>query len=221
MFMQAMSRSRRKGMTVISGERVRFAVLSLLPAAALLFSATDSHANPHRAKWPPPRGVTPTAVAVSSDESANAEKSAESASSSWYGWQTLGTDAAGIGLLIAAGASPENSGVLIGVGAPMLVLGAPVVHAAHGRWGTGAASLGIRVGVILVSSLSFSGNCSGECGEQWLLPLLLVPLPTVIDATVLAYESAPRLPSKSTTWTLHPRATLRSHTAILGFSGTF
>jgi hypothetical protein len=103
----------------------------------------------------------------------------------------------------------------------MLILGAPVVHAAHGRWGTGALSLGIRMGVILASALSFSGNCSGECGEQWILPLLLVPLPTVLDATVLAYERTSNPATQPTSWTWRPQAHLAPHTAMLGFAGTF
>lgn len=196
--------------------RPRFVVAALL-GVLLLLSANDSLAEPHRGKWPPRREATQTGGEVSSADSANTDAD----SSRWYGWQTLATDAAGIGLLFAAGASPENSGVLIGVGAPVLILGAPAVHVAHGKWGTGALSLGIRVGVILVSTLSFSGNCSGECGEQWLLPLLLVPAPTVIDASILAYKRVPGHAPKSTTWTVHPQATLGRHSAALVFTGTF
>jgi hypothetical protein len=124
--------------------------------------------------------------------------------------------------VIGAGASPKKSGPLLGAGLPLLFLGAPVVHAAHGRWGTGALSLGIRVGVVLASALAFSGNCSGECGEQWLVPIVLVPAPIVMDASLLAYERVPHRAPKPSAWkNLHPRASVGRHTAMLTLSGTF
>ena len=61
----------------------------------------------------------------------------------WYGWQTLTTDALSVGLVVV-GSSNGSSGVaLLGVGT--YLAGGPVVHAAHHRPNAIAGSLGLRV----------------------------------------------------------------------------
>jgi hypothetical protein len=67
----------------------------------------------------------------------------------WYGWQTLTADAASIALaglsLASDGRGSEQAFGVTAVSA--FVLGAPIIHAAHGNWGRGAGSLGLRVGM--------------------------------------------------------------------------
>ena len=123
-----------------------------------------------------------------------------SAGRHWYGWQTLATDGAGLALLIAArqAAGPhERYGPLAeGLaysGFTSLLIGAPTVHWAHGRLGTGFASLALRSGVPAVSYylLSHPGSCEGECSQQLLSTLtavLILPAPILIDAIWLARE---------------------------------
>src|SRR3954469_29359 len=73
----------------------------------------------------------------------------------WYGWQTLATDGAGLALIVTGGA-PQYRGpaavtaASIGVGA--LFLGGPLVHVAHGRWGTGVLDFGLRLTLPLVGA---------------------------------------------------------------------
>jgi hypothetical protein len=67
----------------------------------------------------------------------------------WYGWQTLTTDAASLALagLSLASDGPGSERVFGVTAASAFVLGAPIVHAAHGNLGRGVGSLALRVGM--------------------------------------------------------------------------
>ncbi len=68
----------------------------------------------------------------------------------WYGWQGLIPDAMSAGLIAASGASDSDGGkVVLGVaGLSSFAFGAPIIHAAHGRWGIAALDLGVRAGSV-------------------------------------------------------------------------
>jgi hypothetical protein len=81
----------------------------------------------------------------------------------WYGWQTLASDAASIGLIRTGFAVGDRSagsdGSLtatsgfIGLGTAGYLGGAPTVHAFHHNPGRSIASVGLRLGLPLVSAI--------------------------------------------------------------------
>ncbi len=85
----------------------------------------------------------------------------------WYGWQTLSLDAASF-TLAALGTQRFDehraSGLtLSALGFGGYVLGAPAVHWSHARPGSAALSLGLRVGVPLLSVGVLSAGSSASC----------------------------------------------------------
>jgi hypothetical protein len=82
-----------------------------------------------------------------------------------YGYQVAAPDAVGW-VLVLVGSQSENWGAAaLGVGG--ILLGGPIVHAAHGHWGRAGASLGLRVGAPLagVSLGAGLGVASGGGGK--------------------------------------------------------
>jgi hypothetical protein len=77
--------------------------------------------------------------------------------SRWYGWQVLLVD----GAAVLAGAATENLPVTLGVYA----LGAPIVHAAHGRGGAALGSFGLRLALPLVAGGVMYALTDRRCGE--------------------------------------------------------
>jgi hypothetical protein len=123
--------------------------------------------------------------------------------SHWYGWQTLLTDGGAIALPVLAstlGNEPATT-VALCAGAGAFVLGAPIVHLAHGREGAFALSLGLRLALPALGLAVLSQPCRGECSEQTLV-LLLLPAPIPVDATALAWEK--RRASPKVSWTVSP-----------------
>jgi hypothetical protein len=108
--------------------------------------------------------------------------------STWYGWQTLLTDGGAIALPVIASAFQNEPATIVALcaGAGAFVLGAPIVHLAHGRRGAFALSLGLRLALPALGFAVFSRPCRGECGEQALV-LLLLPAPIPVDAAALAW----------------------------------
>lgn len=116
----------------------------------------------------------------------------------WYGWETLTMDAVSIAAMPVAG---------VGVGG--YLLGAPIIHAAHDRWGIAAASLGLRVGLPIVGAMAGVKleNCpkagqydEGMCGLGGALLGMGVGMLTaiIIDAAVLSYERVPATSANAT-----------------------
>src|SRR5262245_27043284 len=67
--------------------------------------------------------------------------------SSWYGWQTLSTDAAAAAL-VALSTAPDSltpKTILGTAGVATYILGGPIVHTAHSQWGKAGVSLLLRV----------------------------------------------------------------------------
>jgi hypothetical protein len=114
----------------------------------------------------------------------------------WYGWQTLIVD----GLSIAAigtGVALESTAVgFSGVGG--YLLGAPIVHWAHGSVGPGFVSFGMRfaaealvvVGGAMCLGSVISSRGTGTCALV-VVGALIVPASIIVDAAVLATEEPP------------------------------
>jgi hypothetical protein len=163
-------------------------LVMLVAAPARAQSESDQPAQPD-AEDPPPPGRFPSTPAFTP------------AKPEWYG----GTVA------IVDGASYLSMLLLPPAGLAGIALGAPVVHASHGRWGAAAGSLALRSGALLTAFV-IAGMPSKECedGEpscdrtgryvKALAPLLAVQ---VVDAMFLSWKTsetgqaaaAPVLPS--------------------------
>lgn len=98
----------------------------------------------------------------------------------WYGWQSLLIDGASVSLLAVDGAlistaargdASFNAGSILLVFGPGVLgglgylFGGPVVHWAHGKVGTGFASLGLRVGAPL-AGLGIGALLQGVFGHD-------------------------------------------------------
>jgi hypothetical protein len=84
----------------------------------------------------------------------------------WYGWQTLIVDAASLGALFAAPAAGYPwTARLRPLGAGAYLIGGPIVHVAHGRWGRALASLSLRTGLPIVAALGGAGLGRADRGD--------------------------------------------------------
>jgi len=128
------------------------------------------------------------------------------AATRWYGWQTLLADAWAVTLTIVLSASVDqhDDTAVIGavvVGTSAFVLGAPIVHAAHGNRANAAWSLVLRVGLMGLGAGIGAASGEAECGGYQydhegcsvgyaaagvLLGALMA---TIVDAAVLGRES--------------------------------
>jgi hypothetical protein len=115
----------------------------------------------------------------------------------WYGWQTLLVDGGAFILFVGAVNNQNSELGLVGFGG--YLLGAPIVHWAHGHGGKGLASFAIRGGSTFLAVLGaaacvdnmFGGDDGpSSCPLMWLgLAGMLAAIP--IDAAVLAREKVP------------------------------
>lgn len=121
---------------------------------------------------------------------------------SWYGWQTLTTDGLALTGFAVAGAlseSPDSSIYnIIALGSlSSYMLGAPIIHAAHGNWGAAAGSLGLR-SLPLGSSFAAYAACGGlfqqneSCAATFTAIMAVTfVLPIALDP-FFAYEDPPK-----------------------------
>ncbi|HWZ87786.1 MAG TPA: hypothetical protein VNW92_03020 [Polyangiaceae bacterium] len=163
--------------------------------------------------------------------------------SHWYGWQTLSTDGAAIGVLLLAGTFIRNDdtdsqrdaadSVLV-LSAATYALGGPIVHVAHRQWGKAVTSTGLRIGlpvtgILIGAALDRCGpySDSDTCGAigPGVGMLLGIGAAIALDASALAYEP---VPVASATRARQPLATTAApfviadaRHALLGVSGTF
>lgn len=132
----------------------------------------------------------------------------------WYGWQTLAVDAASVVVAAAAAhvdtESPSTrpfvtAGLVGGVGG--FLVGAPIVHLAHGEYRHAGASLGLHGGGALVSTAFAIGLFSSSCRSRsatsdlsgsdcstgaFVVPLLVgAALTSALDAILLAHARVP------------------------------
>lgn len=145
----------------------------------------------------------------------------------WYGYLTLSSDAAAVGVLAIGQTSRVSSYRENTAWVSLFIygLGAPTIHWAHGNVGTGFASVGLRVGGPIV--LGFAGcavdGSKGEfgCLGGFALGLLLGTVSAVIvDATALAYKEV-ELPPPRYGVRLTPSASLTKEGATFGLSAVF
>lgn len=152
---------------------------------------------------PPPAAATPTkAPPPSATTRAPARR--------WYGWQTLTAAAIADTLFVVGAATAAGQAHSDGAGTTALVvsgylgrfLSGAVIHAAHGNWRAGGASLALNVaaplvvgigGALVTAGVCSAGKLSSDCGYPALAGAVFgyyggAALATTIDAAVLAYE---------------------------------
>lgn len=174
---------------------VRGAVASeLAHLAADLAARAPGFATPSA----PTNGAAPAAVVPAPAPPAPAPTLAppqkEGATESrWYGWQPLALDATGVTVLAVS--QGKTAPVVLGIG--ILWLGPPIVHAAHGRFGTAGLDFAMRfLGPPLVALIGF-----GACGNNDPLTCAGVGVVAggvaaaavvVLDAALLSWEDVPK-----------------------------
>jgi hypothetical protein len=158
------------------------------------------------------------------------------AGSHWYGWQTLTTDGAAIALL-ATGVATSSAG-LAEFSAATFALGGPIVHLAHERGGTAAASLGIRVGLAAVGFLggvAAARNCGSSSGQEddngnfaCVVEGAAIGLSVgvagamIIDAAFLAHEDVGReQPQRTAALSVSPTVSVTKSAGTVGLAGVF
>ena len=112
----------------------------------------------------------------------------------WYGGSILAGDALGYAALGGALLAPKSVGFLAITGAGVLLVNGPIQHVWRYRWGTAAASFGMRVGLGLAGAVGGALACDGDtCSAGPLIGLLTLGMVTAtsIDAAALAYEPVP------------------------------
>jgi hypothetical protein len=139
----------------------------------------------------PTNGAAPAAV-LPAPAPARPHKEGET-ESRWYGWQPLVLDATGVTVLALS--QGKTAPVVLGIG--ILWLGPPIVHAAHGRFGTAGLDFAMRfLGPPLVALIGF-----GACGNSDPLTCAGVGVVAggvaaaavvVLDAALLSWEDVPK-----------------------------
>ncbi len=134
----------------------------------------------------------------------------------WYGWQTLIMDGAALGL------TPINP--FVGLG--MYLLGAPIVHAAHGRFLMGLGDMGLRISAPLVGAavpyIAASAGRNGRCNDSCTIAtaaggVLGIVAAVSIDAAAIAREEI----RPQTSAIVRPMAVPHGRGIDLGLVGTF
>lgn len=169
-----------------------------------------------------------------------AEDDAPAAPRGWYGEQVIIVSAVGHAAVLAGVLSGKDTGAPIAVvGGATFLLGGPVVHLAHGRVGTAAASFGLNVLVpAALGSAGFGLGCAFNhgCDGQWGLVAGIVGsiagaaigtmTATGLDAGLLAYEPAQRKRRSSAKGRLPvprfvPIVNAAPQQVVAGIGGTF
>src|SRR6185436_7990319 len=157
--------------------------------------------------------VAAVAVLACARNAAAADEPAPAAAeTSWYGWQTLLSDAGVIGLWSLAAAVDDakygsggarqsyevGSTALVALGFATYGLGAPAIHLAHGREGTALRSLALRLGLPVAGALVGVMIGSGTCDPESEVPCPVVAgvvggalggvAAAIVDGAVLARE---------------------------------
>jgi hypothetical protein len=154
-----------------------------------------------------------------------------------YGWQTAVVDGAAVLFFVAAvhtafsdvdyyctqncrsDGDGDGAAVLGMTGVALYGAGGPTIHAAHGRWGTAAASLGIRALPIVLGVPLMQGNDDSDAGAGILLGGMLAAM--IVDATVLARERVPVKPQAAAGLHVAPGYDRRSRTGFVSVGGSF
>ena len=119
--------------------------------------------------------------------------------SGWYGGQTLGVDGVALALFALGaangGSNPSTATSLMVTSGITYVLGGPVIHIAHGRYGT--AAVGGVAGAVLFGAASNSTGAliGGATGAIFGLGTGVI-VASVLDSAVLAHRTA-RAPERT------------------------
>ena len=169
----------------------------------------------------------PPAASVGS-EVASSEADAVAGSTTWYGWQSLTTDAAAVGLALAAvNLGSPDQGTLTVLSVSTYALGGPIVHLSHENPGRAGLSLVARValpaaGLYAAYALLPSPTLHGDSPPAW--PRVAIPVASVVaamtlDAALLGYEEKQSVPRTQVSWT--PTLQLTDERADIGVLGSF
>ncbi|MBI2395096.1 MAG: hypothetical protein HYV09_36335 [Deltaproteobacteria bacterium] len=156
-----------------------------------------------------PPALAETEPAEDDEEDAQVSEPKEAAPASrksrrtWYGWQTLTTDAVALPLFLLAGADSEPAalfGVLTGL--TTYVFGAPIIHAAHHSPAKAFGSFGLRlaapgIGAVLGCAAYGESEGLGCLPGAALGALVGHATAVVIDSAVLAYDDRGKKRSSS------------------------
>ena len=128
----------------------------------------------------------------------------------WYGWQIAVVDVPALALVAAGivntpvvGSSASNvNAPLVALGGVAYLMGGPMAHLAHGRSGAAFGSLGLRVGVPLVTGVvaaaikKASSHCIGEdCfAHDELYPFALGAFIGAVGASIIDCAAIAREP---------------------------
>jgi hypothetical protein len=173
--------------------------------------------------WPSPAAAKPAPNALESTGDGTIGATASSKGSSWYGYQTLATDGAAIALALVAGEENSEAPALGALG--LYVLGAPTVHALHGRAAATAGSLALRLFLPLLSSIV--GGATADCstrvvnddncdfGPRVVGLVVGMAAAVVIDSAAIAWEpKAPPAPVAPATRAASSRVRLFAPAAV-------
>lgn len=137
------------------------------------------------------RAAMPIAAAVMSCVVASRSARADQ---TWYGSQTLISDALADGLILTGRWGRRGA---FGVGIAAYLLGAPAIHGFHDEWGRAGLSLGMRAGFLMIGALAGTrcdtgGGTSKENDEDCVTEILVgsaigIVLAQAVDAIFLAY----------------------------------
>ena len=151
------------------------------------------------------------------DESMSSRRSAQGVPKRWYGAPIVSIDGTAA-LVMGLGADAQEVWPVF-VGYSAYLLGGPTVHAAHGRWGIGAASLGLRATLpglgILIGNAAGGGNDDSAPITGMVLGILTA---ATLDSAVFAREPVPQ-PKTGFQWS--PNVAVGKDSAEVAVSGTF
>jgi hypothetical protein len=148
----------------------------------------------------------------------------------WYGYQTVITDVAALGMFVGAASTfrlcislsstsrpcdNTTSETLALAGLTTYGLGGPIVHGAHGHWGKAGMSFGMRAAPFLLAALSATQKANEATGVILIGGMFAA---MSLDAALLANEEVePERPS----FTLAPAYDPRARAGALVVQGAF
>lgn len=189
----------------------RFAT-SLVIALGLLLNGTSARADDE--------ARTVSSPAASASAAARPERQR-----AYYGWQLLGTDIAS--LLVGQAISDSGTGALTGMTG--YALGAPIIHAIHGNYGTAFASLGLRLGLPVAGG--FMGgvvySIKYEYEDMDVLAYIAVGLvlgattATLVDSLLLGWTDERAPEPEESRYGLVPQISVGENGVSLGVLGRF
>jgi hypothetical protein len=183
---------------------------------------------------------TPVMMPDSAGTALGTQPSVMARKKEWYGWQTLMADGGALLLGVAAGGSKSDGLGVFAYGT--YLLGPGLIHMAHGNYGVGGGSMGIRllappVGAVLGLALGAAscrsrnlgfdrGNSACILGNTVVGGLVGYVAAVVLDAALFSYErpsptpvagSAKRKPKA----TVVPTGNFTTESAQVGLAGSF